>query len=51
VTRLSVHSNGGSGETPEPTVKVWMGEGKKFWFMCMGEVYPFLDLYLTLPFF
>jgi hypothetical protein len=20
--------NGGSGETPEPTVKVWMGEGK-----------------------
>jgi hypothetical protein len=21
--------NGGSGEIPEPTVKVWMGEGKK----------------------
>jgi len=20
--------NGGSGEIPEPTVKVWMGEGK-----------------------
>ncbi|MDQ0199651.1 hypothetical protein J2S10_002833 [Neobacillus ginsengisoli] len=24
---LLVKFNGGSGETPEPTVKVWMGEG------------------------
>jgi hypothetical protein len=29
VTRLTILLNGGSGEIPEPTVKVWMGEGKK----------------------
>jgi hypothetical protein len=26
---LFVKLNGGSGEIPGPTVKVWMGEGKK----------------------
>jgi hypothetical protein len=29
VTRLTFQLIGGSGEIPEPTVKVWMGEGKK----------------------
>ena len=32
VTRLTAWLNGGSGETPGPTVKVWMGEGKKVGF-------------------
>lgn len=27
VTRLAFLAAGGSGVTPEPTVKVWMGEG------------------------
>jgi hypothetical protein len=31
--------NGGSGETPEPTVKVWMGEGKTG--IKSGGNYPF----------
>jgi len=29
VTRVECFRFGGSGETPEPTVKVWMGEVRK----------------------
>jgi len=41
--------SGGSGENPEPTVKVWMGEGKKSG-LTKGEVYPFLSPIFLLPF-
>jgi hypothetical protein len=41
--------NGGSGEIPEPTVKVWMGEGKKSG-LAKGEVYPFISPIFLLPF-
>ncbi len=40
--------NGGSGETPEPTVKVWMGEGKKQVYQKV-KICPFISLNFLLP--
>jgi len=42
--------NGGSGETPGPTVKVWMGEGKKTEGFVKGRNMPISNLYFLLSF-
>lgn len=41
-----MYENGGFGEIPKPTVKVWMGEGK---FNCSKKL--FFDIYLCCLFF
>jgi hypothetical protein len=46
---VNVSLSGGSGETPEPTVKVWMGEGKKSG-LVKGEVCPYISPIFLLPF-
>ncbi len=49
MTRLNESLSGGSGETPEPTVKVWMGEGKKSG-LIQGSSLPFYKPYFLIAF-
>jgi len=39
VTRAVMIPSGGSGENPEPTVKVWMGEGILEWRILVYTVF------------